>query len=97
MSATPLVARRAITSIKTLYFTREIVNNRSAYTAVRYFSVTQSRNMKLVQFSYKSNPNEVRAGYVDGDKVVDINKTDSTLPVTLLEILKHCGIEKVKQ
>lgn len=97
MSATPLVARRAITGVKTLYFTREIANNRIAFTAVRHFSLTQSRNMKLIQFSYKSNPNEVRAGYVDGDKIVDINKADSTLPVTLLEILKNNGIEKVKQ
>lgn len=96
MSTTPLVARRAITGIKTLYFTRKIVNNRIAFTAVRHFSVTQSRNMKLVQFSYKNNPNEIRAGYVDGDKVVDINKADSTLPVTLLEILKNGGIEKIK-
>lgn len=97
MSTTPLVACRAITGIKTLYFSKEIGNNRIAFTAARHFSVAPSRNMKLIQFSYKSNPNEVRAGYVDGDKVVDINKADSTLPVTLLEILKHDGIEKVKQ
>lgn len=96
MSVRSLVAGRAITGLKT-YFAREIVNNFLAFTAVRHFSVTQSRNMKLIQFSYKSNPNEIRAGYVDGDKVVDINKADSTLPVTLLEILKRDGIEKVEQ
>ncbi|XP_026322885.1 fumarylacetoacetate hydrolase domain-containing protein 2-like [Hyposmocoma kahamanoa] len=96
MSVISLVSGRAVTGLKT-YFAREIVNNSLAFTAVRHFSVTQSRNMKLIQFSYKSNPNEIRAGYVDGDKVVDINKADSTLPVTLLEILKRDGIEKVKQ
>lgn len=56
--------------------------------------------MKLVQFSYKNNPDEIRVGYIgDGslDTVVDINKADPTLPVTLLEILKLGGIEKVKQ
>lgn len=98
--STPLSACRPIAALKTLFFPGKVVNSCVGFTAVRHLSVTQSRNMKLVQFSYKNNPDEVRAGYIENgsvDKVVDINKADSTLPVKLLEILKLGGIEKVKQ
>ncbi|CAH2248818.1 jg7539 [Pararge aegeria aegeria] len=53
--------------------------------------------MKLVQFVYKSNPSDVRAGILKGDSVVDINKADSSLPSTVLEILRNGDIGKVKR
>lgn len=53
--------------------------------------------MKLVQFAYKNNPKEIRAGYLVDDNVVDINKADPTIPSTLIEILKNGDIDKVKK
>ncbi|PZC77479.1 hypothetical protein B5X24_HaOG203357 [Helicoverpa armigera] len=53
--------------------------------------------MKLVQFVYKNNPKEVRAGYLVGDDVIDINKADPSIPSTLIDILKNGDIEKVKK
>ncbi|CAB3230411.1 unnamed protein product [Arctia plantaginis] len=53
--------------------------------------------MKLVQFVYKNNPEEIRAGYVVDDNVVDINKADPTIPSTIIEILKNGDIDKVKK
>ncbi|XP_028039324.1 fumarylacetoacetate hydrolase domain-containing protein 2-like [Bombyx mandarina] len=52
--------------------------------------------MKLLQFSYK-NSDEIRAGFLDGDNVVDINKEDPKLPSTLIELLKTNSISKVKK
>ncbi|KAJ8715561.1 hypothetical protein PYW07_010043 [Mythimna separata] len=67
----------------------------STLPSKRSFSVTKSRNMKFVQFAYASNPNEIRVGYLEGDKVVDINKADSTLPSTLLGVLNSGSISKI--
>nr|XP_032523348.1 fumarylacetoacetate hydrolase domain-containing protein 2 isoform X2 [Danaus plexippus plexippus] len=86
----------AITSIKTLFITKS-VNNTKLINSVRRFSITPRSNMKLVQFVYNENPGEIRAGYLEGDKVVDINKTDCSIPSTLLEILKNGDLEKVKK
>lgn len=61
----------------------------------RTFSVTKNRNMKFVQFTYSSNPNEIRVGFLEGDKVVDINKSDSSLPSTLLGVLNSGSINKI--
>ncbi|KAI5645666.1 fumarylacetoacetate (FAA) hydrolase family domain-containing protein [Phthorimaea operculella] len=52
--------------------------------------------MKICQFTYNEKPGELRVGIVDGDKVVDVNKADPSLPTTLLDILKKGDIEKVK-
>ncbi|CAB3234446.1 unnamed protein product [Arctia plantaginis] len=53
--------------------------------------------MKLVQFVNKNNPEEIRAGYLVDDNVVDINKADPTIPSTIIEILKNGDIDKVKK
>ncbi|XP_075980303.1 oxaloacetate tautomerase FAHD2A, mitochondrial-like [Anticarsia gemmatalis] len=53
--------------------------------------------MKLVQFVYKNNPQEIRVGYLVEENVVDINKADPTIPSTLIEILKNGDIERVKK
>ncbi|KAJ8715310.1 hypothetical protein PYW08_005291 [Mythimna loreyi] len=53
--------------------------------------------MKLVQFAYKDNPEEIRVGYLSGDDVVDINKADPTIPSTLIEILNNGVFENVKK
>lgn len=53
--------------------------------------------MKLVQFSYKDSPKNIRVGYLEGDDIVDINKADSSLPTTLLQILRNGDLEKVKK
>lgn len=53
--------------------------------------------MKLVQFSYKDCPKNIRVGYLEGDDIVDINKADSSLPTTLLQILRNGDLEKVKK
>lgn len=93
-----LIARRAITSIKnTVSAKAYYINNRKTFGAVRYFSVSKSRNMKFVQFVYNNQPAEIRVGYVDGENVVDINKADSSLPSTLLNILRNGDVEKVKK
>ncbi|KAJ0170855.1 hypothetical protein K1T71_013627 [Dendrolimus kikuchii] len=63
---------------------------------VRYLSLSNTSNMKLVQFKYNNNLNVVRVGFLDGNNVVDINKVDSSLPSTLLDILKKGDIERVK-
>ncbi|CAH0721152.1 unnamed protein product, partial [Brenthis ino] len=95
MNTTMLIARRAITSIKTHVSAKKVYNNFSDST--RKLSVTSCKNMKLVQFVYNEKPNEIRVGYLEGDKVVDINKADSSLASTLIDILKNGGIEKVKK
>ncbi|KAL4708534.1 hypothetical protein ACJJTC_014142 [Scirpophaga incertulas] len=63
----------------------------------RYLSVSQSKNMKLVQFSYINKPQEIRTGYVEGNGVVDVAKVDSSLPNTLLAILRNGLFDKVRQ
>ncbi|CAK1541087.1 unnamed protein product [Leptosia nina] len=51
--------------------------------------------MKFVQFTYKNKPNEIRVGYLDDDKVIDLNKALPELPTTLLEILRNEQMEKI--
>lgn len=53
--------------------------------------------MKFVQFTYKNQPEEVRVGYIEGNNVVDLNKVDSSIPTTLLGILKNGDVEKVQK
>ncbi|CAK1594485.1 unnamed protein product [Parnassius mnemosyne] len=53
--------------------------------------------MKLVQFTYKNDPCGIRVGYLAGENVVDVNKADSSLPCTLLDILKTGALDKVKK
>lgn len=88
------IARCAITSIKTQLSGKKVYN--LSVICSRNFSVSAFTNMKLVQFVYNEKTNEIRAGYLDGDSVVDINKADSSLPSTMIEILKNGDIEKVK-
>lgn len=63
------------------------------FQSKRTFAVTNNLNMKFVQFTYPSNPNEIRVGYLEEDKVVDINKADSLMPSTMLGVLNyvHCN------
>lgn len=89
------IARRVITSIKTQVSSKKVYN--LSVSCNRNFSVSTIKNMKLVQFVYNEKPNEIRAGYLEGDNVVDINKADSNLPSTMIEILKNGDIEKVKK
>lgn len=51
--------------------------------------------MKFVQFAYKDDPKQIRAGYLEGDRVVDINKVDSKAPQTLLGLLNSEYVNKV--
>lgn len=53
--------------------------------------------MKLVQFVYNDNPKEIRAGYLEADSVIDINKADSSLPSTVIDILRNGDMDKVKK
>ncbi|XP_050685267.1 fumarylacetoacetate hydrolase domain-containing protein 2 [Leptidea sinapis] len=83
--------RRMISYIKPEkhYF---LQHNRHKLKDVRNFSASAVANMKFVQFTYKNNnPSGVRVGYLEGNEVVDINKVDSSLPTTLIEILKKDG------
>ncbi|KAI8424652.1 hypothetical protein MSG28_003079 [Choristoneura fumiferana] len=52
--------------------------------------------MKLVQYSHKGN-SAICVGFLEGDNVVEIHKVDSSLPKTLLDILKNGDIDKVKK
>lgn len=49
--------------------------------------------MKFVQFFHKNDPENVRVGVLEGDKVVDLNKSDPSFPINLKEIIKD-GYEK---
>lgn len=89
-----VIARRAITCIKTHFPHKKFINSTNL---VRNFTVTARRNMKLVQFVYRNNPGEIRAGIWEQDGVVDINKADSSLPSTVLDILRNQAIDKVKK
>lgn len=53
--------------------------------------------MKLVQFVSNDNPKEIRAGYLEGNDVVDINKADPSLPSTVIGILRNGDMDKVKK
>ncbi|KAI8423160.1 hypothetical protein MSG28_014222 [Choristoneura fumiferana] len=62
----------------------------------RYLSASPALNMKLVQYSHKGN-SAICVGFLEGDNVVEIHKVDSSLPKTLLDILKNGDIDKVKK
>lgn len=72
-------------------------NRRSIFQSVRTFSVTKTSNMKYVQFVYNAKPKEIRVGYLEGDGIVDINKNDSTIQSTMLEILKGGNLGNVQK
>lgn len=91
-----MVGYRAVSSIKSRVLSNFNINNSISINTIRYLSLTGIKNMKLIQFKYVNSPNEIRVGFLDGDKVVDINKIDSSLPTTLLDILRNGDIEKVK-
>lgn len=96
MNTTFAIARRLITCIKTrCQIKRGFII--TSEVGVRKFSFSSCRNMKLVQFVYNEKPSEIRVGYLEGDKVVDINKADSSLPSNLLDILKNGDFDKVKK
>lgn len=95
MNGSAVALRRALSSIKTRLLSREILNIGAPSSAVRCFSVTQSKNMKLVQFSYTTEPGVIRAGYIEGNGVVDINKADPCLPTLLVDILKSKALKRV--
>ncbi|KAL0860916.1 hypothetical protein ABMA27_009449 [Loxostege sticticalis] len=97
MTGSVWAVRGALSSIKTRLISKELSNIGVTVTAYRCFSVTQTRNMKLVQFSYNNKPGEIRAGYVEGNDVVDLNKVDNGLPLKLVDILKQCGVEKIAE
>lgn len=69
----------------------------------RSFSVSNCKNMKLLQYSCKCGPkcvpaqNRTRVGYLVEDKIVDIHEADPSLSRTTLEILQNDQLEKVKQ
>ncbi|XP_030037738.2 LOW QUALITY PROTEIN: fumarylacetoacetate hydrolase domain-containing protein 2 [Manduca sexta] len=92
-----LLCRRAITCIKSNLLSEIIPSKGLAVEIARPFSVTQNRNMKLVQFSYKNDPKKICAGYLEGDGIVDINKADPSLGTTVIEILRNNQIDNVKK
>lgn len=51
--------------------------------------------MKLLQFNYKDS-DEIRLGILKGDKVIDVNKEDPSIPSTLIEVLKRGYVNKLK-
>lgn len=90
LSRAALCAKGPLNSVKTSCSNQNI-------SSLRNFSVTGIRNMKLLQFSYKEKPQEIRVGFLDGDNVVDLNKADPTIPTTLVEVLKRGDLDKVKK
>ncbi|RVE52794.1 hypothetical protein evm_002667 [Chilo suppressalis] len=99
MSGTLIFGRTLshISYIKSRFLTKECFNKCATLKSVRYFSVTASKKMKLVQFSYNDKPGQIRVGYVEGNGVVDLNKVDNALPNNLLGVLKNGDLEKVKK
>lgn len=87
------VSRHGFRTVKFLDSHKTYVN----LNKIRRFSITFQRNMKLVQFVYKNEPNVIRLGFINGETVVDVNKADSSLPSSLIEVLKNNVIEKVKR
>ncbi|XP_041985455.1 fumarylacetoacetate hydrolase domain-containing protein 2 [Aricia agestis] len=85
-----------ITSTKSAFRSKTFLKTTEFFAGARGFSVGSQRNMKLVQFVYKNEPNVLRAGYLEGNNVVDVNKADSSIPCTMIEILKSNSLEKVK-
>lgn len=97
MTAISCLFKHAITSVKTQFPVKCYINSSVKLGVVRSFSVGVKTNMKLVQFTYKNRPSDVKVGYLTGENVVDVNKADTSLPLTLLEILKSNVLDKVKK
>ncbi|CAG9794819.1 unnamed protein product [Diatraea saccharalis] len=91
-----LVFGRPLSCIKSRILNKEYFNKCVTSSSFRGFSLSSSKNMKLVQFSYNEKPKNVYVGYVEGNGVVDVNKLDNTLSNTLLGILNNGDLEKVK-
>ncbi|XP_053619654.1 fumarylacetoacetate hydrolase domain-containing protein 2 [Plodia interpunctella] len=91
---------RRLSYLKPRSFTNDSVTNTLRTSSVRYFSKTQTKNMKFVQFTYKQpskGNDDLRVGYLEGNNVVDLNKVDSSLPTTLLALLRGGHLDKVKK
>ncbi|XP_011559754.3 fumarylacetoacetate hydrolase domain-containing protein 2 isoform X1 [Plutella xylostella] len=97
MASTSRLVRQAITPIKTFSWLSGSPTRYTAWNPVRSFSVSQSRDMKFVQFTYAEKPADVRVGYLEGDNVVDLNKVDSSISSTLLDILRKGQLDKVQK
>ncbi|CAG9138571.1 unnamed protein product [Plutella xylostella] len=97
MASTSRLVRQAITPIKTFSWLSGRPTRYTAWNPVRLFSVSQSRDMKFVQFTYAEKPADVRVGYLEGDNVVDLNKVDSSISPTLLDILRKGQLDKVQK
>lgn len=98
MSGRILISRGgALSSIKSHLNSSKTICGNLIKSSLRNFSSTQVRNMKLLQFSYKEKPEEIRVGFLDGDKVVDLNKADPTIPTTLVEVLNRGDLAKAKR
>lgn len=52
--------------------------------------------MKFVQFYHKSDPKNLRVGYQDGEFIIDINRADSSLPTTLIDVIRLGDIDYIK-
>lgn len=86
MSGAPWIGGRSIAT-----FTK------CGFSFCRSFSSSSSKNMKFVQFSYNDKPGEIRAGYIEGGNVVDINKSSPSLGTKFLDILRNNDLDKVKK
>ncbi|XP_049880448.1 fumarylacetoacetate hydrolase domain-containing protein 2-like [Pectinophora gossypiella] len=53
--------------------------------------------MKVIQFAYNEKPEDVRVGYIIEDTIIDVNKADTSLSTSLLQILKDGDFDKVKK
>lgn len=95
MAGTSRIIRSALSGIKNHTRTAETLTSARGFNQSRYISVSSSKNMKFVQFSYNDKPADLRVGYVEGDKVVDVNKVDSSFPPTLLGLLRNDQVDKV--
>lgn len=91
---------RSVARVKTRILLSDTIN-KTPTSGLRYFSVTQRRNMKLVQFtSAGAKPGcnaDVRVGFLQENNVIDLNCADPTLPTTLLDILRKGAMDKVRQ
>lgn len=93
---TLFVSRSALSCIKSNLLPKNTFNSSVSLASYRYLSTSSSLNMKLVQYSHKGD-STIRVGFLEGDNVVEIHKVDSSLPKSLLDILKNGQIEKVKK
>ncbi|XP_073963445.1 oxaloacetate tautomerase fahd2, mitochondrial-like [Choristoneura fumiferana] len=93
---TLFVSRSTLSCIKGYLSPKNTFNRSVSLAGFRYLSASPALNMKLVQYSHKGN-SAICVGFLEGDNVVEIHKVDSSLPKTLLDILKNGDIDKVKK